>query len=77
MFKFFKTPAEKAADEAEKALARQYEVEVLRPAAGGQILLEDAVADFNERHRAVMMAIYGPTGIPDPEVDPYEIGGRG
>ena len=76
MLKFFKTQDEKAAEAAKKVLAQQYENEVLRPVAGGRALLEDAEADFNEKHRAVMVAIFGPRAAPDPEVDPFEIGGR-
>jgi hypothetical protein len=76
VLKIFKTSEQRAAEAAKKTLAQQYEAEVLRPVAGGRALMEDAEADFNEKHRAVMVAIFGPKAAPDPEIDPFEIGGR-
>ena len=57
---FFKTPGEREQEAARKALAQQYEREVLLPAGRGQTLLEEAEADFNRRHGRVMQELFGP-----------------
>jgi hypothetical protein len=74
MGKLFKTAAEKSEKTAREGLVKQYENEVLRPAAGGKIRLEDAEADFNERHREVLVKIFGAKGAPAVETDPFEVG---
>jgi hypothetical protein len=70
MLKFRKTPEE----EARAQLAKQYETEVLIPVANGRFLLEEAETSFNERHRAVMVKIFGESGTPSAEIDEFEIG---
>jgi hypothetical protein len=69
----FKTPAEKETEAARAQLAKQYESEVLRPVATGQFSLEAAETGFNERHREILVDIFGEKGEPDPNLDPYEI----
>jgi hypothetical protein len=72
--KFFKTPAEREVDAGRAALAKAYETEVLRPAAGGEVLLEEAERNFREGHKAVLLKLFGPTGEPAKDLDPFEIG---
>ena len=74
MSKLFKTPAEREAEAARKLLAKQYEDEVLIPVSDGRSLMEDAEASFNERHRAVLIKIFGEKGAPSTDLDPFDIG---